>query len=101
MLEDNAPPHKKVCISVRKDLEMICHQHPPNSPDLNPIENIWCDMKHIIAKDHSHITSRGELMRAVVNIWNSYPDDKWDGLIASMAERMQAVIDAKGTSTHD
>ena len=100
VLEDNAPPHKKVCIPVRTDLGMICHQHPPNSPDLNPIENIWCDMKRIIAKDYSHITSRGALMRAVVNIWNNYGDEKWDGLIASMPDRMQAVIAAKGGSTH-
>lgn len=38
MLEDNALPHKKICIPAPKDLGMICHQHPPNSPDLNPIE---------------------------------------------------------------
>jgi len=56
VLEDNAPPHKKVCIPVRKTLGMVCHQHPPNSPDLNPIENIWCHMKKVIARDYSRIT---------------------------------------------
>ena len=40
VLEDNAPPHKKVCIPVRQTLGNMCHQHPSNSPDLNPIENI-------------------------------------------------------------
>ena len=45
VMEDNAPPHKKVSISVREELGMKCHQHPPNSPDLNPIENIWAHMK--------------------------------------------------------
>jgi hypothetical protein len=40
VMEDNAPVRKKVCIPVRQELEMRCHQHPPNSPDLNPIENI-------------------------------------------------------------
>lgn len=100
VLEDNAPPHKKVCIPARKDLGMICHQHPPNSLDLNPIENIWADMKRIISRDHAHITSRSELMRIVINIWDSYEDGKWDTLIASMPARMQAVIDAKGGATH-
>jgi hypothetical protein len=35
VMEDNASPHKKVYISVREELGMKCHQHPPNSPDLN------------------------------------------------------------------
>jgi len=49
-MEDNAPVHKKVCIPVKQELEMRCHQHPLNSPDLNPIENIWIHMKHQISK---------------------------------------------------
>jgi len=40
VMEDNAPSHKKVCISVREEFEMKCYQHPSNSPDLNPIETI-------------------------------------------------------------
>jgi len=99
VLEDNAPPHKKVCIPVRKKLGMVCHQHPPNSPDLNPIENIWCHMKKVIARGYSRITSRGEMMQVVQELWDSYGDEQWGGLIASMPDRMQAVIDARGGST--
>ena len=40
VMEDNAPPHKKVYILIRKELGMKCHQHSSNSPDLNPIGNI-------------------------------------------------------------
>ena len=40
IMEDNALVYKKVCIPVQQQLGMIFHQHPPNSPDLNPIENI-------------------------------------------------------------
>jgi len=74
VLEDNAPPHKKVYILVRKELGMVIHQHPPNSPDLNLIENIWCHMKKKIAKDYAHITSQAEMMRIVQQIWDDYPD---------------------------
>ena len=38
VMENNAPVDKKVCIPVRQELGMRCHQYPPNSPDLNPIE---------------------------------------------------------------
>ena|SRR5438552_6077905 len=98
-LEDNAPPHKKVCIPVRKALGIVYHKHPPNSRDLKPIENIWCHIKKIIARDYADITSRGEMMRVVQNLRDNYVDDKWNVFIVSMPERMEAVIAAKGVST--
>jgi len=48
LVEDNAPVHKKVCIPVRQELGMTCHQHPPNSPDLNPIKDIWAYIKDVL-----------------------------------------------------
>jgi transposase len=55
VMEDNAPPHKKVCIPVRDELGVKSrHQHRPNFPDLNPIENIWAHMKPIISNTCSH-----------------------------------------------
>jgi transposase len=99
VMEDNAPPHKKVCIPVRQQLGMKCHQHPPNSPDLNPIENIWAHMKHIISKEYAHITSQKVMKEVVVSIWNDFGDHRWDHLVESMPERIQAVIKARGGST--
>ena len=48
LVEDNASVHKKVCISVRQELGMTCHQHPPNLSDLNPIEYIWAYIKDVL-----------------------------------------------------
>jgi transposase len=99
VMEDNAPPHKKVCIPVRQELEMKCYQHPPNSPDLNPIENIWAHMKHIISKEYAHIMSQKVMRQVVVSIWNDFEHHRWDHLVESMLERIQAVIKARGGST--
>ena len=96
VMENNAPSHKKVCISVRQELGMKCHQHPPNSPDLNPIENIWAHMKHIISTEYAHITSQNAMKQVVIRIWNDFEDHRWDHLVESMPERIQAVIAAKG-----
>ena len=57
-MKDNTSPHKKVYIPIREELEIKCHQHPLNSSDLNPIENIWAHIKHIISKEYTHITSQ-------------------------------------------
>jgi len=100
VMEDNAPPHKKVCIPVRKELGMKRYQHPPNSPDLNPIENIWTHMKHVISKECAHVISQKVINKVVVSLWNDFEDHKWDHLIESMPERIQAVIKAKAGSTH-
>ena len=67
-MEDNAPVHKKVCIPVREELGMRCHQHPPNSPDLNPIENIWAHIKHRISKEYDHIISVKAMRQVVISI---------------------------------
>jgi len=36
----------------------------------------------------------------VVSLWNDFEDHKWDHLTESIPERIQAVIKAKGGSTH-
>ena len=40
VMKDNAPVHKKVCTMAQEALEMVTLNWPPNSPNLNPIENI-------------------------------------------------------------
>jgi transposase len=99
VMEDNAPPHKKVCIPVRQELGMKGHQHPLNSPDLNPIENIWAHMKHIISKAYAHITSPKVMKEVVVSIWNDFEHHRWNHLVESMPERIQAVIKTRRGST--
>lgn len=55
---------------------MKCHQHPPNSADLNPVENIWAHTRHIILKDYGHITSVKAIKHAVISTWNEFGDYK-------------------------
>lgn len=95
VMEDGAPVHKGVCKEARERLNWEKYLHPPNSPDLNPIENIWAWMKHQITRRYKHITSQKEMRRIVMEMWAEFRDTQWDGLIASM----KAVIKAKGGPT--
>ena len=98
-MEDNASIHKKICIPAREALGMMTLEWPPNSLDLNPIENIWSYMKDIIAKDYAHISSMQEMKRIIQHLWEQFKDDEWDKLIESMLERMHVVKKAKRGST--
>jgi hypothetical protein len=40
------------------------------------------------------------MKEVVVSIWNDFGDHRWDHLVESMPERIQAVIRARGGSTH-
>jgi transposase len=98
-MEDNAPVHKGACVKPRMDLKWPPYEHPSNSPDLNPIENIWAYMKLQVTLKYKYVSSQAEMRRLVLEMWNNFSDSQWDGLIASMPERMKAVIKAKGGST--
>jgi transposase len=99
VMEDNAPVHKGACMKPRQELKWPTYEHPPNSPDLNPIENIWAYMKHQVTLKYKYISSQAEMQRMVLGMWNNFTDNQWDGLINSMPERMKAVIKAKGGVT--
>ena len=72
--------------------------HPPQSPDLNPIENLWRIIKHKLYNDSS--------IRGINDLWERF-EQEWDAvgadickkLIDSMPKRLEAVIKAKGGPT--
>jgi len=98
VMEDNARVHKGVCIKTREDLGFICLPHPPNSPDLNPIEHIWQHIKHRLAKEHPYVTSAKELKDIIMCMWEEFGDDQFNHLVESMPRRIAAIIKAKGGS---
>lgn len=71
---------------------------PPNSPDLNPIENIWSFLKQQV--DQREIHGFQQLNDVATDIFNSLPQDFILQLIASMPRRVQAVLDKHGGHTN-
>ena len=70
---------------------------PSNSPDLNPIETLWNDMKNWIQEHYPEIHRSYRRLRATVEqAWEAIPHERIIELIESMPARCQAVIDAHG-----
>ena len=71
---------------------------PTNSPDLNPIENLWKTMKDAIQNEVLP-QSKEELVNAVLRAWKEVSLEKIEVLLASMPHCMKAIIKANGSST--
>ena len=99
LMEDGAPMHRSVLSSAwRHAHSMKKLQWPANSPDLNPIENLWKILKDAIQKE-SLPRNRDELVETLKRVWEEVDLQTINVLIASMPFRMEAVINAYGGST--
>ncbi len=70
---------------------------PANSPDLNPIENLWGIVKRKMRNKRPK--NADELKATVKETWASIPPQQCHKLITSMPRRIEAVIKAKGAPT--
>lgn len=72
--------------------------HPAQSPDLNPIENLWdvVDRK-IPTEDRNSIET---FTNAIIREWNNIAIETCRNLAMSMRDRMKEVLVMKGRTTH-
>ncbi|GFT94864.1 transposable element Tcb2 transposase [Trichonephila clavipes] len=68
---------------------------PPNSPDLNSIEHIWDVMGRQLRVQRPPIHNISDLCDRCLNIWCNLFPVIYQGLVASMSRRVEAVLRAK------
>ena len=102
VMEDNSPVHTaKMSKQYRAAHGMISIDWPPQSPDLNPIENLWRMMKYRIRKNIAGRPRSIEDMKIALQAeWDKLVPSDWDSLIESMPNRIAECIAAGGGSTH-
>ena len=100
-MEDGAPAHRaKSTKKWHQDRGVkLFEGWPGNSPDLNPIENLWSQMKHL--QRHEQATSIAGLKRIAQKVWDNITPAYHQSLYKSMPRRMQAVVDAQGGHKKD
>jgi DDE superfamily endonuclease/transposase len=94
-MQDNASSHK-----AKKTMEFFSSSGinllawPPQSPDLNPIENVWATLKRRIAQQRP--SNQANQRRIAAEEWSKIDADFLKKLVDSMPDRVKAVIEAKG-----
>lgn len=97
--QDNASCHKShLVMDWLKEQKIQLLDHPPQSPDLNPIENLWRILKLKI-HENNDITSLNQLWEVFEKEWEDIDQDICQKLVESMPRRLAAVIAAKGGHT--
>ncbi len=96
--QDLAPAHTaKGTKSWFNDHGVTVLDWPANSPDLNPIENLWGIVKRKMRDTRPN--NADELKATVKETCASKPPQQCHKLITSMPRRIEAVIKAKGAPT--
>jgi transposase len=95
--QDNASSHKaRVCLNWFEEHEIELLEWPAMSPDLNPIENLWAELKRRLGEYEYPPGGVLELWERVQDVWDGFGEDYCQKLIESMPQRMAMVLERKG-----
>ncbi len=96
--QDNDPKHTaKITKEWLHNNTVTVLEWPSQSPDLNPIEHLWRDLKMAV---HQRLPSNlTELERICKEEGQRIPKSRCEKLVASFPKRLMAVLNQKGAST--
>ena len=108
-MQDIAPCHKADNV-----LDFLHEHHvpimewPPQSPDLNPIKNLWMELKarfykwflELFNHPSKSLEAQYRYSEVLQEVWYSQGIELVQVLIASMPRHCQAVIEVQGGWTH-
>lgn len=98
LMEDNASVHTaRLTQAVHSQYNLNRMTWPANSPDLNPIENVWRLLKYRIGRRFPY--SEADVRQYLEEEWAKLELDDFIEYIEEMPERVQAVIAANGGHT--
>jgi len=95
--QDGAPCHQTRAVKdwLQSNNISLIGPWPGNSPDLNPIEHCWVQVKRKVAAHNP--TSLHALTEAIKTVWvKEITPEFCDRLCSSMPDRIQAVLKNKG-----
>ena len=96
--ENNDPKHRsRLCTAWKTENGITTLDWPSQSPDANPIENVWSVLKRKLAG--KRVFTLKQLSQKIRKIWQELPTDYAEKLVESMPKRCQAILDNDGDWT--
>ena len=97
--QDNAPCHtSKATHKFFQANRIKVLKTPPKNPDLNPIENLWHEMKHFI-RTTAKSRNKEELLQGIHSFWATVTPEKCCRYIEHLRKVMPKVIEVNGEAT--
>jgi len=96
-MQDNAPCHTANLVKAfmaENDIETL--PWPAQSPDMNPIENLWAIIKARRQKKFGFPKSKSDLIEQIFDIWDNIDPKLVEKLADSANKRVNAVLKLKG-----
>lgn len=99
-MQDNASIHtSNEMKNWFKEQNIALLDHPPNSPDLNPMENVWAALVRMVYANGQQYTSIAELRASIKQKWTLIDQKYIQNLILSMKDRIKETLMKKGDFT--
>ena len=98
-MQDNDPKHtSRLGRRFLEDNEVTWWKTPPESPDLNPIENMWHELKEYLRREVKPRT-KDELVGGIQEFWGSVSGEKCRKYIRHLHKVIPRVIELGGAAT--
>ena len=96
-MQDNAPCHKaRIVMTFLAENNISTLEWPPQSPDMNPIENLWAIIKRRRQKKFGVPKTQADLIEQIFETWNAIDQELVSKLSDSASERVNEVLKLKG-----
>ena len=98
-MQDNDPKHvSKLGQDFLAANNINWWRTPPESPDMNPIENLWHEMKEYLRREVKPKTKE-ELISGIEQFWDTVTGEKCRKYIRHLQKVVPKVIELKGDAT--
>ena len=99
LMQDNDPKHTSRYIQAFFEEKGInWWKTPPESPDFNPIENMWHELKEYIRRKAKPRT-KSELVSGIKQFWNTVDRNKCRKYIRHLRKVIPRAIELNGEAT--